>query len=288
MGRPNVGKSTLINTLMGEKIAAVTPWPQTTRKRQMAILTNEDAQIVFVDTPGIHQPLHKLGERMNEDAVSVLEDSDIILVLVDVSLVPNEEDHILTDVINNLKRPIPVILTLNKSDLVDSPVLHATKAAYQKLFPRVSEVISISATLGDNLNELLAKLNNLLPEGLPFFPDDQITDLFERDIAADLIREAALNNLRDEVPHSIAVRIDEYKERGDHGAYIEATLFVERESQKGIVIGQEGRKIKKIGTAARNEIEAMSGRKIFLRQRVKVRKNWRNDESALMLFGFNR
>ena len=288
MGRPNVGKSTLLNALLGIKVAAVSPWPQTTRKQQMGILTLEDAQIIFVDTPGVHNPLHKLGEHMNEEAAEVLRECDLCMLVVDVSEPPGEEDQLLADLLVDLKRPIPTILALNKADLVDPEGLELHQKAFQDMFPQAGELLPISATRGDNLDLLVKEIVSQLPEGPPFFPEDQITDLYEREIAADLIREAVLYHLRDEVPHSIAVRIDEYKERDHHGAYIAATLFVERDSQKGIVIGQGGSMLKKIGIAARQEIEAMSGRKVFLQLRVKVRKNWRNDEGALRLFGFSR
>jgi GTP-binding protein Era len=288
MGRPNVGKSTLLNALLGIKVAAVSPWPQTTRKQQMGILTFEDAQIIFVDTPGVHSPLHKLGEYMNEEAADVLRECDLCMLVVDVSEPPGEEDQLLADLLVDLKRPIPTILALNKADLVDPEGLELHQKAFQDMFPQAGELLPISATRGDNLDLLVKEITSQLPEGPPFFPEDQITDLYEREIAADLIREAVLYHLRDEVPHSIAVRIDEYKERDHRGAYIAATLFVERDSQKGIVIGQGGSMLKKIGIAARQEIEAMSGRKVFLQLRVKVRKNWRNDEGALRLFGFSR
>ena len=288
MGRPNVGKSTLINALLGTKIAAVSPWPQTTRKQQMGILTLDDAQIIFVDTPGVHRPHHKLGERMNEEAVSVLEECDLALFIVDASQMPDEEDRMLANVLAELKRPLPTLLVLNKVDLMDAETFQTHREAYLDLFPRTVGDLSISATRGDNLDALIKEIVSRLPVGPPFFPEEQITDLYEREIAGDLIREAVLYHLRDEVPHSIAVRIDEYRERDHQGAYIQATLFVERDSQKGIVIGQGGTMLKKIGTLARQEIEAMSGRKVFLKLRVKVRKNWRNDEAALRLFGFKR
>jgi len=288
MGPPNVGKSTLMNAVLGEKIAAVSPWPQTTRQRQMGILTLDNAQIIFVDTPGVHRPLHKLGEHMNEEATDVLHECDLTLFVVDVSRSPNEEDRILAEAVADHERVIPAILVLNKVDLVDEPVLEDHQSAYLEILHPVQESIPISATRGDNLDKLLPLIITRLPESPPFFPQDQLTDLYEREIAADLIRESVIFHLRDEVPHSVAVRIDEYKERDHHGAYIAATLFVERDSQKGIVIGQGGSMLKKIGTAARKEIESMSGRKVYLQLRVKVRKNWRNDESALKLFGFGR
>jgi GTP-binding protein Era len=287
MGRPNVGKSALINALLGEKIAAVSPWPQTTRKRQLGILTTELGQIVFVDTPGIHNPIHKLGQHMNEEAISALEDSDVILILCDISQPPNEEDQKLADIIMRLNRSIPILMALNKLDIKDPEETEIIQDEFKQLFPRINEFISISATQGNNLDLLISLLYKYLPEGPYFFPEDQITDLYERDIAADIIREAALFHLRDEVPHSIAIRIDEFKERNDKGALISATLFVERDSQKGIVIGKNGRMLKQIGTLARKEIENIFKYKVFLNLRVKTRKNWRNDKTALRLFGFH-
>ena len=289
MGRPNVGKSTLINALLGQKIAAVSPRPQTTRKRQMGILTikskDKYSQVIFVDTPGIHNPRHKLGERMNREAKAPLEDSDVILLVVDVSQEPNEEDLLLFNLLTRLNRSIPVVLALNKSDLANNEVFSINREAYMNGITRAID-ISISATRRENLDILLSEITSHLPKSLPFFPDDQLTDLYEREITADLIREAALTLLRDEIPHGIAIRIDQFTERGEGGAYIEATIFVERESHKPIVVGQGGSMIKKIGSAARKEIEAMSGRKVYLRLNVKVRKNWRNDEKILRRMGF--
>jgi len=285
MGRPNVGKSTLINALLHQKIAAVSPRPQTTRKRQMGILTLADAQVIFVDTPGVHQPLHKLGENMNQEAADTLQESDLILLVVDVSQPPTSEDRMLMDLLLSISRAVPVILALNKMDLPDGQTLQDHRQAFSELVPQ-AEAIPISATSQINLDQLLASIIDRLPPGPPFFPENQVTDLYERDIAADLIREAALHLLREEVPHGIAIRIDQYLERNSHGAYIEATIFVERESHKPIVIGQGGSMLKKIGMMARQEIESMSGRKVYLRLRVKVRKNWRDDERVLRWFGF--
>ncbi len=289
MGHPNVGKSSLINALLGQKIAAVTPRPQTTRKRQLGILTQQDAQIIFIDTPGIHQPRHKLGESMVEEAQEALEESDVILFLVDASQEPTEEDRLLSGFLRTLKRRQPLILALNKADLVSQAEIDARKQAYAELVPAGFNpaVLAISAIQGMNMDKLLQEIIERLPLSDPFFPDGQITDYYERDIAGELIREAALLDLRDEVPHGVTVRVDEFTERGETGAYIAATLFVERESHKGIVIGQGGAMLKKIGSDARREIEAMTGRKVFLELRVKVRKNWRNDEKALRQLGFS-
>ena len=289
MGRPNVGKSTLINGLMGQKIAAVSPRPQTTRKRQMGILTfhknNQDYQVVFVDTPGVHKPLHKLGELMNQEAIQTLEECDIILFVVDVSQPPTDEDQMLFATLRQLKVSHPVILALNKIDLLKAEQGDANRAAFLSQAP-LATACPISAAGKRNLDQLLDLIIERLPEGPQFFPEDQTTDLYERELAADLIREAALNLLREEVPHGIAVRIDQFVERNEQVAYIEATIFLERESHKPIVIGSDGRMLKRIGSAARKEIELMSGRKIYLQLSVKVRKNWRDDEKVLRQFGY--
>ncbi len=285
VGRPNVGKSTLINALLGQKIAAVSPKPQTTRRIQLGILTLEDAQLVFMDTPGIHKPVHKLGEYMNEAAAETLEDADVILWLVDASVAPKEEDEIVASRLKAIKGSPAILLVLNKVDLISGEALDANQTAYQALLP-AAKPLWISAMNGFRVNELTQAMVALLPEGEAFYNEEQITDLYERDIAAEFIREAALVHLRDEVPHALAVRIDEFAERGESGAYIAATLLVERDSQKGIVIGKGGEMLKAIGTTARKEIEAMSGRKVFLELRVKVNKNWRNDPFVLKLLGY--
>ena len=285
LGRPNVGKSTLINQLMGTKIAATSPWPQTTRKSQMGILSLDGAQIIFVDTPGFHQPIHKLGEKMVKEALKTLEECDLCLLLVDISEEPSEEDRLLAQALFESKRNLPIILAMNKADVNATHQNEVNQKLYQEIVA-TADVIEISATRGDNMQELIDLIVSHLPEGPPFFPEDQLTDLYEREIAADLIRESLLYNLRAEVPHSIAVRIDEFKDRDERTTDIAATLFVERNSQKGIVIGQGGEKLKKIGTDARRKIEELTGRSVYLSLRVKVRKNWRNDEAALNLFGY--
>ncbi len=292
MGRPNVGKSTLINTLLGQKVAAVSPRPQTTRRRQVGILTLERAQVVFVDTPGIHRPKHKLGEWMVQEAEETLEDCNLILFLVDASQEPHDDDRLLANLLGKRKEVTPIFLVLNKIDLISNDLQEERQKVFLSLLPDSmvtsgqARALPVSATRGDGRTGLLEEILERLPESEPFYPEGQITDLYEREIAADLIREAALIHLRDEVPHGINVRIDEFTERGEGGAYIAATVFVERETHKGIVIGQGGAMLKKIGTAARQEIEAMSGRKVFLELRVKVRKNWRDNEQALKWFGF--
>ncbi len=293
MGRPNVGKSTLVNALLGQKIAAVSPRPQTTRKQQLGILTTQDVQVIFIDTPGVHKPHYKLGEVMNEQAKEALENADLVLFVVDASQMPDEEDTLLAELIAGLKKPRPVILVLNKSDLVDSDDRvdrvdqDAPQDAYLELLPN-SLPLRISALKKTNLDQLMEEIQSRLPKGAPLFPEDQVTDLYEREIAADLIREAALIYLRDEVPHGITVRIDEYTERDESGAFIGATIFVEKESHKPIIIGQGGSMLKRIGSNARLEIERMTGRKVYLQLRVKVQKNWRDDEKSLHNFGFKR
>ncbi|GAB4522777.1 MAG: hypothetical protein Fur0018_04960 [Anaerolineales bacterium] len=288
LGRPNVGKSTLMNALLGQKVAAVSPKPQTTRRRQLGILTLDNVQMIFDDTPGLHKPLHKLGEYMNEEALSALKDCDVWLFVVDISRPPNEEDEMLAAAIAKALREQPqhtVLMVCNKADLLQGDQQQAHLPLYQALIPH-ADAVAVSAAQGENLDALLAAISEHLPVHPPYYDPEQLTDLYERDIAADLIREAALLNLEHEVPHGIAVRIDEFTERGEQGAYIRATIFVERESQKGIVIGKGGAMLKKIGSQARTEIEAMSGRKVFLELRVKVRKNWRDDENVLSAFGY--
>ena len=285
IGRPNVGKSTLINAYLGQKIAAVSPRPQMTRRRQLGILTLEEAQIIFIDTPGIHIPHHKLGHYMNESAESSLEDADLILWLTDMSVSPQEEDLIIADKINALKSVPPVILVLNKIDLIAKDDIPERTDQYQSLFPN-SSYIGICAAEGTELDKLLDLIVEYLPHGFQLYDENQITDFYEKEIAADLIRQSALFHLREEIPHALAVRIDEFKERSPEQIYISATLIVEKESHKGIVIGKNGVMIKKIGITARQEIESMSDRKAYLELRVKVNKNWRNDPSVLKRLGY--
>ncbi|HPP64248.1 MAG TPA: GTPase Era [Anaerolineales bacterium] len=283
LGRPNVGKSTLINALLGQKVAAVSPRPQTTRRRQLGILTTDSYQIVFVDTPGLHAPRHKLGEFLNQEARAALDGVDAVLWLTDLTTAPSEDDERIASL---LPRRTPLALGCNKIDLVPAEALDARREAYAALVPREAEIVMLSATRGDGLAELLSLLVSFLPVREPEFDAEQVTDLYEKEIAADLVREAALLKLRDEVPHGVAVRIDEFKERENGMAYIAATLFVERDSQKGIVIGEGGKMLKSIGSTARAEIEAMGGRRVFLELRVKVLKDWRNDEEWLRRFGY--
>ena len=285
VGRPNVGKSTLINALLGQKIAAVSPKPQTTRRLQLGILTQDDVQIIFMDTPGIHKPVHKLGEYMNEVAMETLEDADAILWLVDASAEPTDEDQIVADRLREIKNGPPVLMALNKVDLISGEALDQRQQQFHALRPDAIPV-RISAMNHYQFELLIKEMTQHMPMGEPFYDEEQVTDLYEKDIAVELIREAALLHLRDEVPHAIGVRMDEYKERGDDGAYVAATLLVERDSQKGIVIGKGGEMLKAIGSTARKEIESMSGRRVFLELRVKVNKNWRDDPFVLKILGY--
>ncbi|HHY88352.1 MAG TPA: GTPase Era [Chloroflexi bacterium] len=285
IGRPNVGKSTLMNLLLGQKVAAVSPKPQTTRRQQLGILTTNEAQVIFIDTPGIHVPVHKLGEYMNEVALDTLGDADLILWVLDAGEPPREEDRLIAERLNALKDPPPVLLALNKVDRLGAEEKELRRAAFEALYP-AGRSLWISAAQGLGTVELVQAVLEQIPQHPPYYDPDQITDYYERDIAGELVREAALLHLRDEVPHGIAVRIDEYTERGETGAYIAATIFVERESQKAIVIGQKGEMLKRIGTTARQQIQEMSGRKVYLELRVKVNKNWRNNEDALRLMGY--
>ncbi len=287
VGRPNVGKSTLMNKLLGQKVAAVSPRPQTTRLRQLGILTLENAQVVFMDTPGLHLPVHKLGEYMNQVAEDSLRDADVICWLVDASAPPTKEDQQVAARLQALKHRPVILLVMNKMDIVNAGELVEHTGAFQSLLAG-AKPIAVSAVTGQNCDILQQEILAMLPEGAPFFSEDQITDFYERDIAAELIREAALNHLRDEIPHGMAVRIDEFTERNTGGAYIHATLLVERETHKGIVIGRNGDMLKRIGSSARAEIESMSGRKVFLELKVKVNANWRNRPDALRWLGYTR
>ena len=285
-GRPNVGKSTLVNALMGQKIAAVSPKPQTTRRRQLGILTLPAAQLVFVDTPGIHLQHHKLGAALNQAAEEILGDTDVIAWVVDASAEPSGDDLQTRDLIILAKRRIKRVLVLNKIDRVEELNRDSVIERYQVLLPEAQPVM-VSAINGEGMDTFLQTVTDLLPVHPAYFGDDEITDLYEREIAADLIREAALKHLREEVPHALAVRIDEFKEREDGKTYVAATLFVERDSQKGIVIGQGAEMLKSIGTSARKEMEKMGDRSIFLELRVKVAKGWRDDADFLRRLGFD-
>lgn len=286
LGRPNVGKSTLINALLGQKVAAVSPKPQTTRARQLAILSDEEAQIVFMDTPGFHNAHHKLGRAMNAIVQDTLQDADIILWLVDASQAPDAEDLLIAEMLKTTRELPSVVMGLNKVDMLKPDELDQKMCDFNELLPG-SRQIAFSARQKKGLDELVTLLKELLPHGNAFYPPEQITDYYERQIAADLIREATLMFLQQEVPHSIAIRVDEFTERENGGAFIAATIFVEKESQKGIVIGKGGLMLKNIGRLARKSIEEMSARKIYLQLRVKVSENWRNNAVFLRRMGYD-
>jgi GTP-binding protein Era len=234
----------------------------------------------------MHKARHKLGEFLNQEAQASLAGMDVILWLVDGSVRPAEEDTQIGLLLGKLPRRTSLVLAANKMDLIPDEALARNLAAFQTLVRRDAKVISISATQNQNLQELIELLVSLCPFRAPEYEEDQITDSYEREIASDLIREACLNHLREEVPHGVGVRIDEFKERENGMLYIAATVFVERDSQKGIVIGEGGKMLKSIGSAARREIEAMGGRPVFLELRVKVLKDWRDNEGAMQRFGY--
>ena len=255
VGRPNVGKSTLMNRLLKQKVAAVSPRPQTTRRRQLGILTLPAAQVVFLlILPVYTNPINRLGEFMNEEASATLQDADVILWIVDGSDVPQEADRLAAQRMVETNKLPPVLLILNKSDQVQPADRPARAALYQELLS-IKLCLWVSSIHGEGVDALLTILLDHIAEGPAFYDEDQVTDFYERDIASDLIRESALVLLRDEIPHEMAVRIDEYKERDEQNAYISATLFVSKESHKGIVIGKGAEMLKKIGTLARQQIE---------------------------------
>jgi len=285
VGKPNVGKSTLMNVWLGQKIAIVSEKPQTTRNRIRGILTRPDAQVIFMDTPGIHQPIHKLGEYMVEVATRTIPDADVILFTVDGSQMPTEEDRQVAELIQE-KGKAPVVIGVNKIDLVPPDELPVRCEAYGNLVDSVA-LVPFSATRGDNRDQLLETIIAQLPFGPRYYPEDQVTDQMERTIVAELVREQILHHLYQEVPHAVAVLVNEFKERpGKNLIYISATIFVERESQKAIVIGEGGRMLKRIGRSAREEIERMLGTKVYLDLWVKVRKKWRKDEKELRRLGY--
>jgi GTP-binding protein Era len=285
IGRPNVGKSTLMNRILGEKIAIVSPKPQTTRLRQLGIYTQDGVQAVFIDTPGIHQPRHKLGEFMVEVAVEALRDADLILFVADLSQPPNDEDRRVAELLDEAQTASPVILAMNKLDLLSPGQITARVEAYRALVPD-ADWTTFSATLGNGVDDLLKRIIGRLPAGPQFFPEDQLSDTAMRDIVAEIIREKVLLNTEQEVPHAVAVEVQEFKERSASLTYVGANIYVERDSQKGILIGKGGAMLKKISTGARVDIEALVGTKVYLELWVKVLKNWRRDEGFLRRLGY--
>ena len=284
VGRPNVGKSTLTNSLIGEKIAIMSNRPQTTRNKIMCILNTDDAQIMFLDTPGIHKPHHKLGEYMVKTAENTLTEVDVVLFVVDVTEKRGSGEDYILELLQKIKTP--VILVANKIDkLADKSKLFNIINDYTALY-NFAAVVPVSALEDKEFPGLLGEITKHLPEGPDYFPDDILTDQPERVIAGEMIREKVLLNTRDEVPHSVAVEVEEFKVRENDDIYIRATIFVERESQKGIIIGAKGSLLKKIGQEARKDIQALLGGKVFLDLWVKVKADWRNKDKALKQFGY--
>jgi GTP-binding protein Era len=285
VGRPNVGKSTLLNALLGQKVAIVSPRPQTTRRRQLGILTLENAQIIFVDTPGIHRPKHALDKTMQAVVTEVIADADVILWLTDVSEPPTLEDKRIAETIAKHASKTPVVLALNKSDRLKPKDVLRNSDAFRALVPNAEWMLT-SATRGDNLDKIVPMLVACLPEGPQYYDAEDITDFNLRDLAAELIREAALGELRDEVPHGIAVEIEEFKEPPGKAAHVSAIIYVERESHKGILIGKKGDMLKKIGTQARKQIEFQLDGPVFLELHVKVHADWRQQDHEVKRLGY--
>jgi GTPase len=281
VGKPNVGKSTLLNALLGQKVAIVSPKPQTTRVAQRGILNLADAQIVFVDTPGIHDPRTKLGSFMVEQARRSIPDADVVCFVVDISAPPNRIEQRIAELARRSRAPR--ILVLNKLD--QRPRGGTTYLeAYRELGPWDMEV-AVSALRQKGLETLVAELVRRLPAGAPLYPDDQITDQSEREHAAELVREQVLRYIEQEVPHGVAVEVEEWEEK-QQAVYIRMTIYVEKDSQKGILIGAGGAMLKRIGSGARRGIEETLGRQVYIELWVKVRPNWRDDSSSLHWLGY--
>jgi len=282
VGRPNVGKSTLINRILGQKIAIVTDKPQTTRQRQLGIVTRDDVQALLVDTPGLHEPHNRLGEFMIVHAEDAIRDADVVLWVLDASITPQRGELAIAETLKRIKRETPVILALNKHDLLPPD---ADLSDHLALIDH-AQALRISALDGTNVTELLDTVIDRLPLGPRYYPVDQVSEVNMRFIAAEIIREAIIENTEQEIPYSVAIEIQEYKERSDNMTYISATIYTERNSQKGIIIGKHGAMIKKIGVQAREEIARSIGTRVFLDLHVKVLKDWRSDENFMRRVGY--
>ncbi|MBQ7704227.1 MAG: GTPase Era [Selenomonadaceae bacterium] len=282
IGRPNVGKSTLINKIIGQKIAIMSDKPQTTRSRIQCILTQDDAQFIFLDTPGIHKPKFKLGEYMLKAAEGTLKEVDAIFFVIDATEKFGGGEKYILERLNETQQP--VILVINKIDLLPRAEILPLIAAYSERY-NFAATVPISAADGTNVDELLNEAKKFLPEGPKYYPADMVTDQPERLIISEIIREKILHVTEDEVPHSVAVDIEEITARKKDLTYIRATIYVERNSQKGILIGKGGELLKGVGQNARPEIEMLLGTKVFLDLWVKVKKDWRNSAGALQSFG---
>jgi GTPase len=285
VGRPNVGKSTFMNRVIGQKIAIMSDKPQTTRNKIQGVLTREDSQMIFIDTPGIHKPKHKLGDFMVKTAEHTLNEVDAILFMINAEEGYGAGDQYIIERLQKVKQP--VFLIINKIDKVHPDKLLSLINEYKDRLS-FTEIVPISALEGNNVDHLLTVLTNYLPEGPQYYPEDQITDHPERFIISELIREKVLHLTREEIPHSVAVAIDSIEVRDQRKAvYVQATIITERSSQKGIIIGKQGKMLKEVGQLARKDIEALLGSKIYLELWVKVQKDWRNRMTHLRDFGFN-
>ena len=285
VGRPNVGKSTLMHRLIGEKIAIISNKPQTTRNKIQSILTKDNYQIVFIDTPGIHRPRHKLGEYMVKSAETTLNEVDAVLMLIEPADRVLESDRLIIEKLARVKSP--VILVINKVDTADKERVFKVIDNYRQLY-NFSEIVPISALEGTNTDELLETIKKYLPEGPQYFPADMITDQPERQIASEIIREKALRLMQEEIPHGIAVEISEMKKRPEGNLVdVRATIYCEKDSHKGIIIGKHGAMLKKIGSNARTDIERLLGSPIYLELWVKVKKDWRDSDFLLKNFGYD-
>lgn len=284
IGRPNVGKSTLLNSILGEKVSIVTSSPQTTRKRILGISTTGNSQVIFIDTPGIHKPHHKLGEFMVKEAREALKDVDIILFMVEPRS-PGYGDTLIIELLKESVKGCPVLLLVNKIDLVKKPELLPIIDEYSRLYP-FDSIFPISALNADDVKLLIDDLTRKLPYGPKYYPDDILTDQYERFVVSEIIREKVMEATEKEVPHSVAVEIVQWTDRDDGMLLMDANIYVEREGQKGIIIGKGGGRLKAIGSAARNDIEKMLGRKVFMKLWVKVKGDWRSDKRVLKDLGF--
>ena len=283
VGRPNVGKSTFMNYVLGQKIAIMSDKAQTTRNKIQGVYTKDDAQIVFLDTPGIHKPKHELGEFMVKSAYSALKEVDAVLFMVNVSEKRGPGDDFIIEKLKGIKKPI--FLVLNKIDLVTPEVLLERVESYKDALD-FAGVFPISVLQGNNVNELMEGLINALPEGPQYYPADQITDHPEYFVVSELIREKILQLTQEEIPHSVAVTVDKMQKDEFDKVHVYANIIVERKSQKGIIIGKGGRLLKEIGTRARRDIQQLLGNKVYLELWVKVEKDWRKRKSNLQEYGY--
>ncbi len=282
-GRPNVGKSTLLNAVLGQKIAIVTDRPQTTRNRILGIRTLPDSQMIFIDTPGIHNPKHLLGRRMVTAAREVLHEIDLVIFMTESARSLKQDKEILASLKNSKQ---PVFLVINKIDEIKKTELPAIIREYSEMFS-FAEVIPLSAKKQTNMDLLLTAIKKYLPPGPQYYPDDLVTDQIEKFMASEIIREKIMLKTSEEIPHSVAVEVLEWKERENGVVAVSANIYVEREGQKGIIIGNKGTLLKMIGTNARIDIEKLLGTRVFLQLWVKVRPGWRDDKRALHELGYN-